>query len=90
MAAASGDALSSGQADASSGDGSGGGDGGDARLDLLEASLQYLVLHLLHLFLWSWASGAAHAAQFVRIIAGLSLVSRAYKSKCNSIEKPEH
>ena len=31
MAAASGDALSSGQADASSGDGSGGGDGGGAR-----------------------------------------------------------
>ena len=33
-----------------------------------QASLQYLVLHLLHLFLWSWASGAAQAAQFVRII----------------------
>ena len=33
-----------------------------------EASLQYLVLHLLHLFLWSWASGAAQAAQFVGII----------------------
>ena len=31
MAAAAGDALSSGQADASSGDGSGGGDGGGAR-----------------------------------------------------------
>ena len=30
--------------------------------------LQYLVLHLLHLVLWSWASGAAQAAQFVRII----------------------
>ena len=33
-----------------------------------QASLQYLVLHLLHLFLWSWASGAAQAAQVVRII----------------------
>ena len=30
--------------------------------------LQYLVLHLLHLFLWSWASGAAQAAHVVRII----------------------
>ena len=32
------------------------------------AALQYLVLHLLHLFLWLWSSGAAQAAQFVRII----------------------
>ena len=44
-------------------------------------------MHLLHLFLWSWASGAAHAAQFVRIIAGLSLVSRVYKEQFT--RKPE-
>ena len=33
-----------------------------------QASLQYLVLHLLHFFPRLWASGAAQAAQFVRII----------------------
>ena len=45
-----------------------------------QASLQYLVLHLLHLFLWSWASGAAQAAQFVRIIVNICASYRAARS----------
>ena len=46
-----------------------------------QASLQYLVLHLLHRFLWSWASGAAQAAQFVRIIWRWRGVCRAFASR---------
>ena len=56
-----------------------------------QASLQYLVLHLLHLFLWSWASGAAQAAQFVRIILRFAVSYRALRGGFSRLlEKPDY